>query len=195
MAAALDPIARFRRWFADAARTRIALPEAMALATADRRGRPSVRYVLLKGVDERGFVFFTDARSRKGGELRANPHAALVLHWEPLRRQVRVEGRVVEVSAREADGYWESRPRESRVAASVSRQSAPLDSYPELQVRWRRLLRAVGNDGPLPRPLAWTGFRIVPAAIEFWISGPHRLHRRERFTRARGAWQRALLQP
>src|SRR5262245_62357002 len=124
-----DPIRRFHRWFAAASRARIALPEAMALATADRRGRPSVRYVLLKGADERGFVFFTCARSRKGRELRANPHAALVLYWDALGRQVRVEGPVREVATTEADAYWSTRPLESRVAAAVSRQSATITRH------------------------------------------------------------------
>lgn len=189
-----DPIARFRRWYAAAERSGIALPDAVALATADRRGRPSVRYVLLKQVDARGFVFFTDARSRKGAELRANAHAALAFYWDPTGKQVRVEGRVTEVAAAEADAYWETRPRESRLAASVSRQSAPLAAYADLLERWRILGRA-RRASEVSRPEAWTGFRIVPSAIEFWTRGPHRLHRRERFTRTRGGWTSRLLQP
>ena len=192
---AVDPIARFRRWYADAVRAGGPLPDAVALATADRRGRPSVRYVLVKQVDPRGFVFFTDARSRKGDELRANPHAALAFYWDTLGRQVRVEGRVREVTPAEADAYWETRPVESRLAASVSRQSAALARYADLLRRWRRL-GAQHRAGVVPRPNAWTGFRIAPTAIEFWTRGPHRLHQRERFTRARGGrWTSRLLQP
>jgi pyridoxamine 5'-phosphate oxidase len=187
----VDPITRFRRWYADAVRAGGPLPDAVALATADRRGRPSVRYVLLKQVDERGFVFFTDGRSRKGGELRANPHAALAFYWDALGRQVRVEGRVHEVTPAEADAYWATRPRASRLAASASRQSAQLARYSDLLARWRRL-GADHRGAPIPRPAAWTGYRIVPAAIEF---GPNRLHKRELFTRGRAGWTRRLLQP
>ncbi len=170
------------------------LVESMALATADRRGRPSVRYVLLKSVDDAGFVFFTNARSPKGQELRANPHAALAFYWDATGRQVRAEGRVTEVSAAEADAYWETRPEESRVGAWASRQSAPLASRGALLARWRKM-GARYRDGVIPRPREWTGFRIAPRTIEFWTRGEHRLHHRERFTRTRTGWTRALLQP
>jgi pyridoxamine 5'-phosphate oxidase len=189
-----DPIARFRRWFAAAERTGMPLPEAIALATADGRGRPSVRYVLLKHVDTRGFVFFTDARSRKGGELAVNPEAAFAVYWDALGKQVRVEGRVTDVPAAEADAYWRTRPRESRLAAAASRQSSELGSRAELLARWRALARRHPGDD-VPRPAAWTGYRIVPRAIEFWTRGDFRLHRRERFVRRRGVWRRSLLQP
>jgi len=189
-----DPIARFRRWFAEAEHSGAPLPEAIALATADRRGRPSVRFVLLKQVDARGFVFFTDGRSRKGAELAANPEAAFACYWDAIGKQVRVEGRVGAVTAAEADAYWATRPRESRLAASVSRQSAELRRRQELVGRWRALARRWPGDD-VPRPVQWSGFRIVPRAIEFWIRGEHRLHRRERFERRGGAWTRRLLQP
>ena len=190
----VSPIAKFRRWYADAERAQAPLPEAIALATADRRGRPSVRYVLLKHVDERGFVFFTDGRSRKGRELAANPEAALACYWDVLGRQVRVEGRVEIVGAAEADAYWATRPRESRLAASVSLQSAPLVRRSELVQRWRALGRRHPGDD-VPRPATWNGYRIVPRAIEFWTRGDFRLHHRERFERRRGGWTRRLLQP
>lgn len=193
---ASDPIRKFRRWFADAEATGMPLPEAIALATADRRGRPSVRYVLLKGVDARGFVFFTDGRSRKGGELGVNPEAAFAVYWDPLGKQVRVEGRVARVTPAEADAYWTTRPRESRLAAAASHQSATLARHADLMARWRALGRA--NPGAdVPRPPAWMGYRIVPRAIEFWTRGDFRLHHRERFERARGGatWTRRLLQP
>jgi pyridoxamine 5'-phosphate oxidase len=184
----------FRRWYAEAGRAGVPLVESMALATADRRGRPSVRYVLLKSVNDAGFVFFTNARSPKGRELRANPQAALAFYWDATGRQVRVEGRVTEVSANEADAYWETRPEDSRFAAWSSRQSAPLSSRSALLARWRNL-RASHRDGVIPRPPEWTGFRVAPRTIEFWTRGDHRLHHRERFTRTRAGWTRTLLQP
>ena len=189
-----DPIKRFQRWFNDAEKTGTPLPEAIAVATADRRGRPSVRFVLLKGVDARGFVFFTDGRSRKGGDLATNPEAAFAVYWDPLGRQVRVEGRVQLVTRAEADRYWATRPRESRLAAAASRQSATLVRRSDLLARWRTLGRRHPGDD-VPRPPAWTGYRIVPRAIEFWTRGESRLHQRERFERKRGVWTSRLLQP
>lgn len=189
-----DPIARFRRWFAEAEAAGAPLPEAIALATADHRARPSVRYVLLKGVDRRGFVFFTDARSRKGRELAANPQAAFACYWDAISKQVRVEGRVVRVTSAESDAYWTTRPRESRLAASVSRQSAVLVRRSELIARWRALGRRHAGDD-IPRPPEWTGYRIVPRAVEFWTRGDFRLHRRERFERKGDGWTRRMLQP
>jgi pyridoxamine 5'-phosphate oxidase len=189
-----SPIVRFRRWYGDAERAGVPLPEAIALATADGRGRPSVRYVLLKHVDERGFVFFTDGRSRKGRELAANPEAALACYWDALGRQVRVEGRVEPVDGIEADAYWATRPRESRLAASASKQSAPLHGRAALMRRWQVLGRRHPGDD-VPRPSVWRGYRIVPRAIEFWTRGEYRLHHRERFERRGAAWTRRLLQP
>ncbi|HZR80878.1 MAG TPA: pyridoxamine 5'-phosphate oxidase [Candidatus Binatia bacterium] len=190
-----DPLARFRRWYAAAARAGTAQPDAMALATAERGGAPSVRFVLLKQADPRGFVFFTDVRSRKGRELRENARAALAFHWGAIGRQVRIEGRVREVSADEADAYWRTRPRESQLAASSSFQSAPLASRAVLVRRWRDLARSLaGRD--VPRPPSWTGFRIAPQRIEFWTHRDHRLHDRELFTRtAGGGWRRSRLHP
>jgi pyridoxamine 5'-phosphate oxidase len=190
-----DPIAHFQLLFRRAQRARIALPEAMALATASSRGVPSVRWVLLKAADTRGFTFFTDGRSRKGRELRANPRAALAFYWDPIRKQVRIEGRVEQVTPAEADAYWVTRPRASRLAALTSLQSEELATWPALIARWRRLRREyAGRD--VPRPRAWTGFRVVPDAIEFWSRRAHRLHHRELFVRRPGGgWQRRLLQP
>ena len=189
MASRVDPIDRFRRWLRDAERARIPLHDACVLATADRRGRPSARFVLLRGLDARGFVFYTNARSRKGRELRANPRAALVFFWDPLDRQVRVEGRVVEVSAAEADAYWATRPRGRRGAPIVSYQSAPIAGRAALVRRFR------AHRGPDARPRHWTGFRVVPRAIEFWRRGAHRLHEREEFSFAMGRLRRRVLQP
>lgn len=190
-----DPIARFRRWYAAAVRhPSILQPEAMALASADRRGRPAVRVVLLKHADAGGFVFYTNADSRKGRELAANPHAAAVFHWGPLGRQVRVEGPVTQVSDAEADAYWATRPRESQLGGAASAQSAPIASRAALLARYRALARRYRGQ-PVPRPPHWTGYRIAPAAIEFWTLRPFRMHDRERFTRTRGGWRVARLQP
>ena len=189
-----DPIALFQRWFREAQGAKIPLPEAMALAAATAAGRPSVRFVLLKQCDQSGFVFFTDGRSRKGDELRRNPHAALAFYWHPLGKQVRVEGRIAPVTPEEADAYWRTRPRESRLAASSSHQSAPLVRRADLLARWKRLARLYeGRD--IPRPPQWTGFRVIPQRIEFWIHRDHRLHQRELYTRSRNRWKRTLLQP
>ena len=189
----VDPIARFRRWFA-AAKAQLPQPEAMALATADRRGRPSVRTVLLKHADRDGFVFYTNARSRKGREMAENPWASLVFHWQPLGRQVRVDGRVEPVTAAEADAYWATRPRESQLGGAASDQSDPVASRAALLRRWRELARRYAGK-PVPRPPHWTGFRVVPTAIEFWTLRPYRMHDRELFTRTRRGWRVTRLQP
>ncbi|MGH7948524.1 MAG: pyridoxamine 5'-phosphate oxidase [Candidatus Binataceae bacterium] len=189
-----DPIAKFIHWLDDARRARIANYEAMALATATREGRSSVRFVLLKGIDERGFVFFTDARSRKGREVRGNPRASLAFYWEPKGRQVRMEGRIAQVSPAEADAYWQARPRQSRLAASVSHQSAVMRSRGELLAEFNRRARKY-RGREVPRPSYWTGFRIEPEVIEFWTHRAHRLHDRELFKRRGDSWSRMLLQP
>jgi pyridoxamine 5'-phosphate oxidase len=189
-----DPISKFIRWFDDAHRLNIHNYEAMALATASRDGQPSVRFVLLKGIDQRGFVFFTDSRSRKGRELRSNPRAALALYWEPNGRQVRIEGRAEEVAPSEADEYWSTRPRRSQLAASASYQSARLRSRAWLLARVAKLAAQMrGRD--VPRPQGWSGFRLRPDAIEFWTHRQHRLHDREIYLRQGKNWRRELLQP
>jgi pyridoxamine 5'-phosphate oxidase len=190
----VDPIARFLRWFNQARKANLPLPEAMALATVSADKRPAVRFVLLKGADKCGFVFFTDARSRKGRELRANPYASAVFYWDALGRQVRIDGRVEEVDTAEADAYWESRPRASRLAARSSVQSAPLAGRSVLIARWKRMAREYTRR-EIPRPRNWTGFRIVPDAIEFWTRHEPRLHHRELFRRTPRGWKRTLLQP
>ena len=166
----------------------------MALATTGPRGAPSVRFVLLKGADRRGFVFFTDGRSRKGRELRASARAAVAFYWNRLGKQVRIEGRVEEVSPAEADAYWATRPRASQLAALASEQSAALASRRALVARWTELRRRYRRR-PVPRPPTWTGFRLVPASVEFWTHREHRLHERELFVRTRAGWRRQLLQP
>ena len=189
-----DPISLFHRWFAEARRAGLAEPEAMALATADRRGRPSVRYVLLKEADARGFVFCTQTTGRKCRELRANPRASLVFYWPPTHRQVRVEGPVEEISRAEAVEHWMKRPRESRLAGLASKQSLPVRSHAALMAEFRRVSREHRGREVLA-PATWTGFRVKPEAIEFWIRGEHRLHQRQLFTRRNGRWTSRLLCP
>ncbi len=191
---AADPIALFHRWYAQARRARAPRYDAMALATADRRGGPSVRFVLLKQADARGFVFYTNARSRKGRELRRNPKASLAFYWDKTGRQVRVEGRVVKVSSEEADAYWAIRPRMSQLGAIVSQQSAPLLGHISLMGKLAKLLiKYAGRK--VPRPAGWTGYRIIPQTIEFWTHRAHRLHERVLFRRFRRGWTRQRLQP
>jgi pyridoxamine 5'-phosphate oxidase len=192
-----EPFARFAELLARAKATDLHEPTAMALGTADAEGRPSVRMVLLKEVDERGFVFYTNLESRKAGDLLANPRAALCFHWQPLEIQVRVEGRVEPVSAEEADAYYASRARGSRIGAWASRQSTQLDSYETLERRVAEF-EAKFADGEVPRPPFWSGFRVVPDRIEFWFGRPSRLHERELYLRADGdppRWTKELLYP
>ena len=189
-----DPIAKFIRWLEDARRVKIPNYEAMALATEAGSGKISVRFVLLKGIDKRGFVFFTDARSRKGRELRDNPRASFAHYWQPKGRQVRVEGRIEEVTPAEADAYWTTRPRQSQLAASASHQSARLRSRAELLARFARLAKKF-KGREVPRPSYWTGFRVRPDSIEFWTHREHRLHDREIYLRPGHGWRRDLLQP
>jgi pyridoxamine 5'-phosphate oxidase len=191
---ATDPNALFEEWLAEARLAEPNDPTAMALATADARARPSVRMVLLKGHDERGFVFYTNLDSRKGGELAANPHAALLFHWKSLRRQVRVEGAVEPATEAEADAYFASRKRESQLGAWASDQSRPLDRREAFENRYREVeARYEGRD--VPRPPRWSGWRVMAERIEFWTDRAFRLHERRLFTRGGGGWTEGLLYP
>jgi len=191
---AADPIALFGQWFAEAGAKEGVLPEAMNLATATRNGKPSSRMVLLKDVDARGFVFYTNAQSRKGLEIAANAAAALCFHWKFLRRQVRVEGTLTEVAEGEADAYWASRPRESQIAGWASQQSQALASRTALEGRVSEFAAQFAG-APVPRPPQWTGFRLAPDEIEFWQDIPNRLHDRLVFSRDGASWRTTRLYP
>jgi pyridoxamine 5'-phosphate oxidase len=189
-----EAIARFGEEFSAAARCGLKEPTAMTLATANSDGRPSVRTVLLKSFDAAGFVFFTNLESRKGGDLTANPRAALCFYWGPLEKQVIVEGDVQRVSDAEADAYWVTRARDSQIGAWASLQSRPLSGRAEFL---KRIAAAAARHltGPVPRPAYWTGLRVQPRRIEFWKGMPFRLHERTLYERTGDVWSKTLLYP
>ena len=189
-----DPFALFDDWFAKARASEPNDPEAMALATVDADGRPTVRMVLLKGHGPDGFVFYTNDESAKGKQLAAKPHAALLFHWKSLRRQIRVEGAVERVSGQQADAYFASRARDSQLGAWASDQSRPLESRETFERRFEEMKRRFeGQD--VPRPAHWGGYRLLPELIEFWTDRPHRLHERTLFIHDGESWREGLLYP
>ncbi len=190
----IDPIAQFHAWLKEAEQSEPNEANALALATADTEGRPSVRMVLLKGADERGFVFFTNYESRKGRELLANPHAAMLFHWKSLRRQVRIEGDVAPVGDDEADAYFATRARASQIGAWASLQSRRLESRFHLEKRVAEYTAKYAI-GRVPRPPYWSGFRLSPVRIEFWQDGAFRLHDRLVLARAGESWTTEKLFP
>ncbi|MBB6191461.1 pyridoxamine 5'-phosphate oxidase [Sphingobium wenxiniae] len=189
-----DPFALFDEWYAQARQSEINDSNAMALATADERGRPSARMVLLKGHGPDGFVFYTNFEGRKAGELLDNPHAALLFHWKSLRRQVRIEGPVGRVDEAAADAYFATRSRDSQLGAWASDQSQPLPSREVFMARYEEM-RARFEGGLVPRPPHWSGFRVKPQRIEFWQDREHRLHERRLFTRHGDEWHEGMLYP
>jgi pyridoxamine 5'-phosphate oxidase len=190
-----DPFALFAEWMALAQASEINDPDAMALATSTPDGRPSVRIVLMRRYGPEGFGFFTNLQSRKGQEIAANPQAALAIHWKSIRKQVRAEGRLVQVSDEDADDYFASRSRHSRIGAWASDQSRPLDARETFVARIEEQRTRFG-EGEVHRPPHWSGFRLVPDVIEFWEDGEFRLHHRRLFTRqADGGWSEGLLYP
>jgi pyridoxamine 5'-phosphate oxidase len=191
---ATDPFALFDIWYADARASELNDSNAMALATVDGAGQPSVRMVLLKGHGPDGFVFYTNRESRKAGELAGQPHAALLFHWKSLRRQVRIEGAVGLATDAESDAYFASRSRDSQLGAWASDQSRPLPDRATFEARFAEV-QARFEGGAVPRPPHWGGYRVTPSAIEFWQDRAHRLHERRLFTRDGDGWREGLLYP
>lgn len=193
----VNPIRQFQRWFEEALACRLPMADAMTLCTATVDGKPSARMVLLKGIDESGFVFYTNYRSRKALEMEANPFAALVFYWEPLERQVRVEGRVSRISPAESDNYFQTRPRESQLGAIASPQSEVIESRSVLEQRYRELEDEFSDTSrPIERPSHWGGYRLEPDRIEFWKGRPGRLHDRLLYElQADGDWTISRLAP
>ncbi len=189
-----EAIRRFQELFARAQTLDLNEPAAMSLATVNPEGRPEVRTVLLRGADERGFVFYTNKRSRKGTAISGDPHVALCLFWQPLMEQVMIEGIAEDVSDAEADAYWAARPRASQVGAWASEQSQPLERREVLEVRVKAFTDRFGS-GEVPRPAHWGGYRVVPDMIEFWNSRAGRLHERDRYFRDARGWRHTLLNP
>jgi pyridoxamine 5'-phosphate oxidase len=191
---AADPISLFEEWFSEAVATGMRLPEAMALATATRKGVPSIRMVLLRGLENGRFAFFTNYQSRKGRELERNPHAALLFHWPLLERQVRVEGGVRKLTRRESNAYFQARPRESQLAAWASAQSSVIPNRESLEAEYERArTRFAGKN--VPCPPYWGGYQLVPTQIEFWQGREHRLHDRRCYEKQRRGWTVKLLAP
>jgi len=189
-----NPIVLFRHWFETAVNSDIPDVNAMTLATATAKGLPSARTVLLKGFDEKGFVFYSNYQGRKAIEMEANPNVALLIFWRELERQVRIEGVVEKVTATESDEYFHSRPLESRLSAIVSKQSKPVESRQELERIWVDFLKQ-NNDKPINRPEYWGGFRVIPLKIEFWQGRPNRLHDRILYSLEGNVWKIERLQP
>ena len=190
-----NPIVLFKKWFAVAEKSEINDPNALSLATSTSRGMPSVRMVLLKGLSEKGFVFYTNFNSKKGNDLKKNPKASMCFHWKSLRRQVRVIGKVEEVSKQEADDYYNSRPYKNRISAWASSQSQILDKRETFLDKIKEFEKKYPDENNVPRPPHWSGWRILPDEIEFWVDGEGRIHERLNYKNNNGKWNKELLYP
>ena len=190
-----NPIDLFKKWFAKAEETEINDPNAVAVATANKDNQPNVRMVLLKGLSEKGFVFYTNFNSKKGGELKENQKASMCFHWKSLRRQVRVVGKVEVVSEKEADDYYNSRPYKNRISAWASFQSSILDKRETFLEKIKEFEKKYPDQNNVPRPPHWSGWRILPNEIEFWLDGEGRIHERLNYTNNNGKWIKEILYP
>ena len=191
-----NPMTIFQEWLKDAEKTEHSYPNAFTLATADATGQPAARMLLLKGLDENGFVFYTNTESRKGDNLRANTKAAMLFYWKSLLRQIRIEGIVENVTPREADEYFATRPRGSQIGAWASQQSRPMDTFKDLQDSVAACEKKFAGQDIIPRPPHWTGYRVIPTNIEFWIEGDFRLHHRHLYKKNdSNTWTMSLLNP
>ncbi len=190
-----NPIELFKKWFSKASESEINDPNAVAVATSDKNYQPNVRMVLLKGLSDKGFVFYTNLNSKKGGELKDNKKASMCFHWKSLRRQVRAIGKVEEVSPKEADDYFNSRPYKNRISAWASSQSATLDKRETFLKNIEDYEKKFPNQNNVPRPPHWSGWRLLPDEIEFWLDGEGRIHERLNYKKKNGKWVRELLYP
>ena len=190
-----NPIELFKKWFAKAEETEINDPNAVAVATVDDNNQPSVRMVLLKGLSDKGFVFYTNFNSKKGNELKENQKASMCFHWKSLRRQVRAIGKVEEVSTKEADDYFNSRPYKNRIGAWASSQSAILDQRETFTNKIKQFEKKFPDQNNVPRPPYWSGWRLLPEEIEFWLDGEGRIHERLNYRKKNGNWEKELLYP
>lgn len=191
-----NPMTIFQEWLKDAEKTEHSYPNAFTLATTGANGQPAARMLLLKGFDENGFVFYTNTESRKGDDLRANTKAAMLFYWKSLLRQIRIEGTVENVTPREADEYFATRPRGSQIGAWASQQSRPMDTFKDLQDSVAACEKKFTGQDNIPRPPHWTGYRLIPASIEFWIEGDFRLHHRHLYKKNdNNTWSMSLLNP
>ena len=190
-----NPIVLFKKWFTVAEKSEINDPNALSLATSTSEGIPSVRMVLLKGYDNNGFIFYTNFNSKKGSDLKTNPNASMCFHWKSLRRQVRVIGEVEEVSAKEADDYYNSRPYKNRIGAWASSQSEILEKRETFTEKIKEFEKKFPDQKKVPRPPHWSGWRLLPKEIEFWLDGEGRIHERLNYKKKNGSWEKELLYP
>ncbi len=190
-----NPFELFEDWFNEAKKTEINDPNALALATSDKKGIPSVRMVLLKGFDEKGFIFYTNLQSSKSNAIKENPNISMCFHWKSLLRQIRISGKVIQVSKEEADDYYHSRGYESRIGAWASKQSSVLKSREDLSEKIEKYKKKYPKEDKVPRPSHWSGWRLNPSEIEFWLDGDNRIHERLKYYKKDNMWDKVLLSP